>query len=123
MAVDDRRDTDVAHAEEDAGLRGRVARHERLVEQMLRELYGLHGENGIRTEIKMLRADHESQRIEVRTAVNDVEEKMERVAIQVERIGDKQMPRWITATFLGVLLLCAVVIAGLTLVNTLRTGL
>jgi hypothetical protein len=107
----------------DRYLHEKVDRHDRLHEQVLQELYGLHDQPGIRAEIKLLRADHEDQRMETRRAISDVENKMENIKVAVERIGDKQIPRWLTAVFLGVFAVCAVAIAGLTLVNTLRSGL
>lgn len=107
----------------DREVRAKLERHERLHEQVLQELYGMHGQDGIRTDIKMLRAEQDEQRLETRRAILDVENKMENIKVAVERIGDKQIPRWITAAFLGVFAVCAIVIAGLTLVNTLRAGL
>ena len=103
-----RRETDTPMYD---ALNRRLADVERLTQQLLQELYGMHGQDGMRTEIKMLRIDQEERRKEAVLQHEHLMHMVERVQRTVVALSEARTPRWLTISFLALLAGCAVVIA------------
>ena len=72
---------------------------ERQTQQMLQELYGMHGQDGMRTELKLLRIDQEERRKEAAAQHDHLSRQVEHVQRTLAKLSETRMPRWLTIAF------------------------